>query len=233
MLYLFIWPDASYFISFSAPRRLLCGWRLREGERSGSSSVAASRAKTRRRPPEPRNQYYNVLYAILCVTGAPRPRADIIHSLRRSLFFVVAGERAKKDEDILPATPGRKAKGVINRSQYSRCVRFAILCVTGAPRAGLLQLLCCGVYRGRREGERKSSLAAGYAAAIGRSGGDGEGKPLTLTTLARCRETVLPVTVVVWGVAVPAAVCRRGLCPRRPGVGKCLSGETYHQTRRS
>jgi len=35
--------------------------------------------------------------------------------------------------------------------------------------------------------------------------------------------TVFPVSVVV-GVAVPAAVCRWGLCSRCPGVGRCLSG---------
>jgi len=32
-----------------------------------------------------------------------------------------------------------------------------------------------------------------------------------------------PVSVVV-GAAVPAAVCRWRLCPRCPGVGRCLSG---------
>ena len=35
--------------------------------------------------------------------------------------------------------------------------------------------------------------------------------------------TVFPVSVVV-GAAVPAAVCRWGLCSRCPGVGKFLSG---------
>ena len=35
--------------------------------------------------------------------------------------------------------------------------------------------------------------------------------------LARCG-TVFPVSVVV-GAAVPAAVCRWGLCPQCPGVG--------------
>jgi len=34
---------------------------------------------------------------------------------------------------------------------------------------------------------------------------------------------VFPVSVVV-GAAVPAAVCCWGLCPRCPGVGRCLSG---------
>jgi len=40
--------------------------------------------------------------------------------------------------------------------------------------------------------------------------------------LARCG-TVFPVSAVV-GAAVPAAVCRWGLCPCCPGVGRCLSG---------
>jgi len=33
----------------------------------------------------------------------------------------------------------------------------------------------------------------------------------------------VPVSVVV-GAAVPVVVCRWGLCPRCPGVGRCLSG---------
>jgi len=40
--------------------------------------------------------------------------------------------------------------------------------------------------------------------------------------LARCG-AVFPVSVVV-GAAVPAAVCRWGLCPRCSGVGRCFSG---------
>jgi len=40
--------------------------------------------------------------------------------------------------------------------------------------------------------------------------------------LARCG-TVFPVSVVV-GAAVPAAVCRRGLCPCCPGAGRCFLG---------
>jgi len=40
--------------------------------------------------------------------------------------------------------------------------------------------------------------------------------------LARCG-TVFPVSVVV-GAAVPAAVCRWGLCSCCPGVERCLSG---------
>jgi len=39
----------------------------------------------------------------------------------------------------------------------------------------------------------------------------------------RGRRTVFAVTVVV-RAAVPAAMCRWGLCPRCPGVGRCLSG---------
>ena len=37
--------------------------------------------------------------------------------------------------------------------------------------------------------------------------------------------TVFPVSAVVVA-AVPAAVCRWGLCPCCPGVGRCLSGYT-------
>jgi len=44
--------------------------------------------------------------------------------------------------------------------------------------------------------------------------------------LARCG-TVFPVSAVV-GAAVPAAVCRWGLCPCCPGVGRCLSGVNNH-----
>ena len=44
--------------------------------------------------------------------------------------------------------------------------------------------------------------------------------------LARCG-TVFPVSVVV-GAAVPAAVCRWGLCSRCPGVGRSLGGEHHH-----
>jgi len=35
--------------------------------------------------------------------------------------------------------------------------------------------------------------------------------------------TVFPLSVVV-GAAAPAAVCRWGVCPQCPGVGRCLSG---------
>jgi len=38
--------------------------------------------------------------------------------------------------------------------------------------------------------------------------------------------TVFPVSAVV-GAVVPAAVCRWGLCPCCPGVGRCLS-EVYN-----
>ena len=38
-----------------------------------------------------------------------------------------------------------------------------------------------------------------------------------------CCGTVFPVSVVV-GAAVPAAVCRWGLCPCCPSVARCLSG---------
>jgi len=34
---------------------------------------------------------------------------------------------------------------------------------------------------------------------------------------------MFPLSVVM-GAAVPAAVCRWGLCPRCPGVGRCLLG---------
>ena len=45
--------------------------------------------------------------------------------------------------------------------------------------------------------------------------------------LARCG-TVFPVSAVV-GAAVPAAVCRWGLCPC-PGVGRCLSRVNNHNS---
>jgi len=44
--------------------------------------------------------------------------------------------------------------------------------------------------------------------------------------LARCG-SVFPVSAVV-GAAVPAAVCRWGLCPCCPDVGWCLSGVYNH-----
>jgi len=39
----------------------------------------------------------------------------------------------------------------------------------------------------------------------------------------RVNPTMFPVSVLV-GAAVPAAVCRWGLCSLCPGVGRCLSG---------
>ena len=36
-----------------------------------------------------------------------------------------------------------------------------------------------------------------------------------------------------WGVAVPAAVCRWGLCPHCHGAGKCLLGAYLSSSRRS
>jgi len=50
----------------------------------------------------------------------------------------------------------------------------------------------------------------------------GKGRVYEGATGARC-ETVFPVSTVV-GAAVPAAVCRWGLCRCCPGVGRCLSG---------
>jgi len=47
-----------------------------------------------------------------------------------------------------------------------------------------------------------------------------------LSGVARCG-SVFPVSAVV-GAAVPAAVCRWGLCPCCPGVGRCLSGVYNH-----
>jgi len=44
--------------------------------------------------------------------------------------------------------------------------------------------------------------------------------------------TVFPVSVVV-GVAVPAAMCRWGLCPCCPDVGRCLLGVYNHHRRTS
>ena len=45
--------------------------------------------------------------------------------------------------------------------------------------------------------------------------------------LARCGTLFLMSAVV--GAAVPAAVCRWGLCSCCPGVGRCLSGVNNHQ----
>ena len=47
--------------------------------------------------------------------------------------------------------------------------------------------------------------------------------------LARCG-TFIAVSMVC-GAAVPAAVGRWGLCPRCPGVGRSLSGYTYHRVK--
>jgi len=49
---------------------------------------------------------------------------------------------------------------------------------------------------------------------------------ISLYGLARCG-TVFSVSAVV-GAAVPAAVCRWGLCPCCPGVGRCLLGVYNH-----
>jgi len=55
-------------------------------------------------------------------------------------------------------------------------------------------------------------------------------RPCSLCILGSFFWTVFPVSAVV-GAAVPAAVCRWGLCPCCPDVGRCLSGVYNHHHR--